>query len=399
MGRMSLRWRIAGVAAALVVAVLAVLFMPRSIEVDAARVNIGPIDETVQDQGVARVREAFIVAAPVSGRLQRIDLHVGDRVSAGRTVVARILPSAPDLLDPRTRAQAEATVAAAGASVSAARLSRERLQVEALHADQIMARTRTLAEAGAASKQARETAEAEAEVAHVAVNAADAELRARQAQLAAARSALMGPGAATAEIVPVTAPATGYVTRVLQESERTVPMGTPLVEIGESRGLEAQIEFLSQDAVRIREGMPAEIYDWGGGAPIPAVVRRVEPEGYVKVSALGVEEHRVLVMLQFTGPPEQWARLAPGYGVWGRVFLRRESRAERVPLGALVGSGRGWAVFRIEGGRARLTPVSVGAMTDREAEIRGGLRAGDAVVVFPSDLVRDGVRVRARAAH
>jgi HlyD family secretion protein len=185
---------------------------------------------------------------------------------------------------------------------------------------------------------------------------------------------------------------------VLQESERTVPAGAPLVEVGENAGLEAQIEFLSQDAVRIREGMAAEIYDWGGPGVIPAVVRRVEPEGFVKVSALGVEEHRVLVMLQFAGPSESWSRIGPGYSVWGRVFLRQAPQALKVPLGALVGSGQAWAVFRIDDHRARLVKVKVGAMTDREAEIQGGLRAGDQVVVFPSDKVRDGVSVAVRQA-
>lgn len=173
-------------------------------------------------------------------------------------------------------------------------------------------------------------------------------------------------------------------------------LGTPLVEIGDRHGLEAAIEFLSQDAVRLREGMAAEIYDWGGGAPLPAIVRRVEPQGFTKVSALGVEEQRVLVLLQFTSPAGGQSGLGPGYRVWGRVFLCRESAALKVPLGGMVRSGGGWAVFAVRGGRARLIPVDVGALTDRDAEIRRGLRAGETIIVFPSDKVRDGVRVRRR---
>ncbi|HEY0650508.1 efflux RND transporter periplasmic adaptor subunit, partial [Phenylobacterium sp.] len=232
--------------------------------------------------------------------------------------------------------------------------------------------------------------------ARAAVRAAAALLGVRRSELAAARSALLGPEAGGGRAVPVTAPASGYVTRVLQESERNVPMGAPLVEIGDQSGLEAAIEFLTQDAVRIREGMRAEVFDWGGEGTIPAVVRRVEPQGFTKVSALGVEEQRVLVLLQFEGRPDRWSRIGPGYRLWGRVFLRQEGRAVKAPLGALVRADGGWAVYRIADGRARQTPVMVGAMTDREAEIRKGLSGGERLVVFPSDKVVDGVHVRER---
>jgi len=186
------------------------------------------------------------------------------------------------------------------------------------------------------------------------------------------------------------------VTKVLEPSEHTVTFGAPLIEVSDQATLEAAIEFLSQDAVRIREGMAAEIYDWGGPGVIPARVRRVEPEGFTKVSALGVEEQRALVWLRFTSPPQQWRRLAAGYRVWGRVFLRREASALKVPVGALARANGAWAVYRIESGRARLRPVEVGAVTDREAEIVKGLAAGDPVVVYPSDQVTDGVRVKPR---
>lgn len=391
-----MRWLVIGALAAAAIGVMVYLFSPRPIAVDTARVTAGPISETVQDEGVTRVRDAYVVSAPVSGRLERIDLDVGDRVLAGRTVVARLRPTPPQLLDPRNRAQAVAAVAAADAAVAATRATRARLAAEAQRAERAYKRIIPLSEIGAASRQARDDAEAAAQASRAAVEASDAELAARQAEALSARAALLGPETVAPEAVSVVAPATGYITRVLQESERVVSTGAPLVEISEGQGLEAQIEFLSQDAVRIREGMPAEIYDWGGPGSIPAVVRRVEPEGFVKVSALGVEEHRVLVMLQFTGSADQWARMGPGYSVWGRVFLRREIRALKLPLGALVGSGDGWAVFRVDSGRARLVHVAVGAMTDREAEIRGGLKSGDQVVLFPSDRVRDGGLVEPR---
>lgn len=390
------RWILVGAVGVASAAALVWLFAPRPAPVELGRASFGPIDESVADQGYARVREAYVVAAPVSGRVQRIELHVGDRVTAGSTVIARIEPFAADPLDARTRSQAEAAVAAASAALRVGQAERDRLAAEARKADANLARIRPLAERGFAARQTLDNAEADARASRAAEAAAAAEVGARRAELARARAALMGSDAATGEAVVVQAPASGYVTRVLQESARPVSSGAPLVEIGDQTGLEAAIEFLSQDAVRMREGMPAEVYDWGGPGAIPAIVRRIEPQGFTKTSALGVEEQRVLVLLQFSGPPELRAKLGPGYRVWGRVFLRREDKALKIPLGALVRADGGWAVFRLVEGRARLTPVKVGALTDREAEITGGLKAGEAFVVFPSDRVKEGVRIEAR---
>lgn len=391
------RWGLGGAAALVVTAMLGLLLTPRSVAVDVEAVRMGPIADSVADQGTARVREAYIVAAPVSGRLERVDLHVGDRVTAGATVVARIRPASADLLDPRSRAQAQAAVAAAQAAVAAAAAEQDRFAAEARMADSDLARIRTLADKGFAARQALDATDAQARAARAAVRSAAAQLAVRRSELAAARSVLLGPETEGGRPVRVVAPVDGYVTRVLQESERSIAMGAPLVEIADQRGLEAAIEFLTQDAVRIREGMRAEVFDWGGQGAIPAIVRRVEPQGFTKVSALGVEEQRVLVLLRFEGPSATWSRIGPGYRVWGRVFLRQEAKAVKAPLGALVRADGGWAVYRVADGRARLAPVVVGAMTDREAEIRNGLKKGDQVVVFPSDKVVDGARVRARA--
>ena len=363
-------------------------------EVEVAEARIAPFAESVADQGVARVREAYIVSAPVSGRLERLNLHVGDAVVADRTPVAEIRPSSAALLDPKTRAQAEAAVAAARAAVATAKAQSDEAEARARRAAGDLARTRTLVEKGVASRQALDNAEADARVARAAVQAAAAQQGQRNAELAAARSALMGPEASGQGVVVVRSPASGHVTRVVQEDAGEVAMGAPLLEVSDRSGLEASIEFLSQDAVRVREGMSAEVYGWGGAAPVPAIVRRVEPQGFAKVSALGVEEQRVRVLLQLTGPSDAWARLGPGYRLWGRVILRREARALVAPLGALVRDGEAWAVYRIVDGRARLTPIRVGAMTDRDVEVRGGLSAGDRLVAFPSDKVRDGVKVK-----
>jgi HlyD family secretion protein len=248
------------------------------------------------------------------------------------------------------------------------------------------------------SRQAYDNAVAAQQAAEHAVAAADAAVRARRAALQQAEAALMGPEVEGLGMVEVTSPASGVVTRLLQQSERPVTAGAPLVEIGQTGGLEAQIEFLSQDAVKIHPGMAAEIYDWGGSKPIPAEVRLVEPQGFTKVSALGVEEQRALVMLQFTGPPQSWDGLAPGYRVWGRVFLRKTPAAVVAPLGALVRDAGAWAVFRLEDGKARLRPVEVGALTDTVAEVVKGLKPGDRLIVYPSDQVRNGVAVTPRSS-
>src|SRR5581483_11026784 len=190
---------------------------------------------------------------------------------------------------------------------------------EATRTRDLWRRVSTLAEQGVVAPQELETAQADAEQAAHALTSSEADIRTRQANLATAEAALANPGAAASQVVPVTSPASGVVTHLLQQSERTVAVGTPLVEVGDTAGLEAAIEFLSQDAVRIKAGDLAELYDWGGPSPICAEVRLVEPQGFTKVSALGVEEQRTLVILRLTAPPAQFAGLAPGYRVWGRV--------------------------------------------------------------------------------
>jgi len=375
------------------------LFWPRPLDVDAMDVRMGPISDTVADQGIARVRQSYVVSAPVSGRLERLPREVGDRVVANETPVATIRPSAPELLDPRTRAQAETAEQAARAALASANAQRDRLAADADRARDQLQRTASLAAQGVVSPSDLVAARADAEQAEHAVRGADADIRTRQANLASAQMALASPKAASTQVITVTSPASGVVTKLVQQSERTVAAGAPLVEIGDTQGLEAAIEFLSQDAVKIRPGQRAEIFDWGGPEAIPAQVRLVEPQGFTKVSALGVEEQRTLVMLQFTTAPAAWAGLEPGYRVWGRVYLRELPAAILAPIGALVRDRGEWAVYRVEDGRARLRAVQIGTMNDHDAAVLAGVEPGDRVIVYPSDEIRDGVRVRVVAAR
>jgi HlyD family secretion protein len=396
MSRTHIRWLMMSTSGLAAAGLLGFLFWPRPIEVDTDVVAQGSIADVVADQGLARVRQAYVVSAPVAGRLERLPLEVGDRVVANKTVVACIRPAAAEFLDPRSRAQAETAVQAARSALASATAQRDRLAADVTRTQEQLRRISDLARQGVVAPQELETAKAEADAAMNARRAADADILTRRANLASAELALARPEAGAAQTVTVRSPASGIVTRLLQQSERTVALGTPVVEIGDTSGLEAAIEFLSQDAVKIRPGQKAEIYNWGGPANLPAEVRLVEPQGFTKVSALGVEEQRTLVILQFVAPPAAWAGLAPGYRVWGRVYLRECPSAVLVPLGALIRDTGRWAVYRIEHDRARLRVVQVGTLTDRSAEGLAGLEPGDAVVMYPSDQMRDGLRVKAR---
>ncbi len=389
-----MRWSlVGGVGLAVVLIVLMFLRAP-AIPVEAAQVVRGPIDEAVADQGQARVRRAYVVAAPIEGRVERLPVEVGDPVVAGQTVVARLLPSPNAVLDPRARAQAQAAVDDARSALAAAVAQSQAAADEAVRAASQNARTAPLGPSGIVSRQQAEDVRAAADKAQRALQAADAAVRQRAADLASAQAALAGPTSPAGAVLQITSPASGYVTHLLQQSERIVPAGTPLVEVSDRNGLEAAIEFLSQDAVKLHAGDAAELYDWGGARPVPARVRLIEPQGYTKVSALGVEEQRDLVILQLEGDPAGWSGLQPGFRVWGRVFLRRLKAAVLVPTGALVRQGAGWAVFRIEGGKARLRPVKIDVITDEAAEVTGGLAPGDRVVNFPADTIKDGVKVK-----
>jgi len=370
------------------------LLWPRPFEVDVATVRRGPISDVVADQGTARVRQSYVVSAPVGGRLERLPLEVGDRVVADKTVVACIRPIAPEFLDPRSRARAEAAVQAAQAALESAVAQRDRLDAEARRTRDQHARLADLARQHVVAPQELDNAAADAQAAANALKAAEADITTRRATLTSAQLVLTTPSA-RGEMVTVRSPTSGVVTRLLQQSERTVQVGAQLVEVGDTTGLEAAIEFLTQDAVKIRAGQRAEIYNWGGAADIPAEVRLVEPQGFTKISALGVEEQRTLVLLQFIAPAA-CASLAPGYRVWGRVYLRTVPSATLAPVGALVRNDGGWAVYRLEQGRARLRAVSIGTLSERDAEITSGLDPGDRVIVYPSDQVSDGIRAHAR---
>lgn len=354
------------------------LAWPRAQAVEIAVIDRGAVRSEVIDEARTRVHDVFLISAPVSGALQRVELEPGDAVERGQ-VVATILPADPALLDARLAAEANAGVAAAQAALSAAEADYQLAQSD-------RQRVATLFARDFASQAALDAADAGQRAARAAVNA-------RRADLARARAAAGSPNARARRSTPVTSPAAGHVLRVLQESETIALAGAPLLEIGDPAQIEIVAEFLSQDAVRMQAGAAAQIENWGGGSPIAARVFRIEPYARTKTSALGVEEQRVNVILHLQ-EPEDAAALGHGFRVDARVVIAEESDALRVPTDALVRDGRGWAVFVLEGGRARLRPITIGGGGEDYRSVTQGLEVGERVVLFPSDSLADGARIR-----
>ena len=372
---------------------LAIALWPRTVVVELASVARGPLVVTVDEEGRTRVRDRFIVAAPVAGRVLRIDLDPGDRVARGE-LVARVQPESPPLLDARTRAEAVAALAGAEASLGHARAEEQRAGAALSHAQHELTRTRQLTAAGAISTQELDTREAEVKLANEAANAAGFAVRTASAEVERARArvatSVTGKGGGT---VVVRAPTDGVVLRRLRESESVVPAGEPLVEIGDPRQIEIVTDLLSTDAVRVKPGARATIEQWGGDSALGATVRRIEPSGFTKVSALGVEEQRVNVVLEFVDEGEDCAPLADGYRVEARIVLWEAPDVLLVPTNALFRDGARWAVYVASEGRARHTIVELGRQNGQESEVISGLSEGDVVIVHPGDLVRDGVRL------
>lgn len=379
----------------LVAAGLAWALWPRPVEVEVATVGRQDIVVLVEEEGRSRIREVFTVSAPIAGRMSRLDLHPGDAVVGGETVVARVQPAAPPLLDVRSRRIAEATRDAAEAALGLARAELTRAEAQAEYAGSELERAGALADRGTLPTRALEQARLDAAAAEAALESARANLLVRERELESARAALIeadGEGTNGNCCVEVLAPASGRILRVLTESEQVVAAGTPLVEIGDPSDLEVVVELLSADAVRVEEGASATIEDWGG-PPLGAHVVRIDPSAETEVSALGIEEQRVTAVLALEGDPASWGELGDGYSVTVRIEVWRGEALPAVPLGALFRSGADWAVFRVEDGRARLVPVEIGERNADWAELRAGLEPGAAVILHPSDRVAEGARV------
>jgi HlyD family secretion protein len=376
-------------------AIAAVAVWPESLEVDVVRVERRAMQVTIDEEGETRVRDRFVVSAPVAGRLQRVELEPGDTVTKG-AVVARLVPTDAPLLDPRTRAEYGAAVEAARAAVTQAQAERDRAAATLDQARNILRRRDQLVEAGAVAREDLETARRDVATAESALRATEAAVSQATHQLELARARLQTPSGSGGRVIELRAPVDGVVLKRKHESEAVVPAGETLLDIGDPGRIEVVSDLLSTDAVRVSPGMPVRIEQWGGGHPIEARVRRVEPSGFMKVSALGVEEQRVNVIIDFADPGAAVKSLGDGYRVEVRVVQWQADSVVTVPVGALFRRGDGWAVFAVDGGFARRREVELGHRNNDVGEIVKGLQPDETVVLHPPDTLTDGARVRRR---
>ena len=385
---------------AIIVAVAAIAgaaMWPASTEVDVVRVERGPMQVTIDEEGETRIDDRFVVSAPVAGRLQRIELEPGDAVVRGKTVLARLTPAESPLLDPRTRTELSAGIEAARAAVGQAQAERERAAAAVERTRTTVTRQEALAGAGAIARDTLEGSQTALRSAEEALRGAQFAVTRAEYELQLARARLQAPAAGGQPVV-VVAPVDGVVLKRFRESEAIVPPGEPLLEIGDPARIEIVADLLSTDAVRIRPGAAVLIEQWGGGEPLRASVRRVEPSGFMKVSALGVEEQRVNVRIDFADARAAAQLLGDAYRVDVRIVTWRADDVVKVPIGALFRRGDDWSVFVVDGDRVRVQPVQIGERNEIDAQITSGLSAGQTVVLHPPDTLADGVRVTVRGS-
>ena len=382
-----------------VLVALGLALRPAPVPVDLGAVERGGLRVTLDEEGETRVHDRFVVSAPLAGRVLRIELEPGDPVTAGESVLATFQPNDPILLDARTRAETEARVRAAESALGRARADRGRATVEAEFARNEVARAGELADDGIVSEERLDAAEHQARSREQAQRAAEFAFRTAEYQLEVARASLVqvqgggGDGA-----IVLRSPIDGVVLRRLRESESVVPAGEPILEVADPANLEIVSDMLSVDAVQIRAGDDVLIDQWGGGTELRGRVRLVEPSGFMKVSALGVEEQRVNVIVDFVDVRDAWQALGDGYRVEVRVIVWEREDVLKVPTSSLFRAGEAWAVYRVAEGRAVRQVIDIGRRNGLEAEVLSGLSAGDRVVVHPSDAVVDGVEVMERTA-
>ncbi|MEZ5331054.1 MAG: HlyD family efflux transporter periplasmic adaptor subunit [Thermoanaerobaculia bacterium] len=392
LARRLLKW---GVPIAVILLLLVLALRPEAVAVDLAQAERGSLRVTVEDEGQTRVTERFVVSAPVAGRLLRIELEPGDPVTAGETILALFRPSP---LDPRSRAEAVASVRSAEAALGAARAAQERADSELSFARLELERLQRLASQDIVAQERVDEAQTALEARQEAARAAAFSAAAAEGDLERSRAALLAAdGSATApSTLELRSPVDGVVLVRQRESEAVVTAGEPLLEVGDPASLEIVADLLSSDAVRVRAGQRVLVDQWGGETPLAGRVRRVEPYGFTKISALGVEEQRVNVIVELTDPREEWSALGDGYRVEIAVVLWEGEDLLTIPMSSAFRHGDGWAVWQVVDGRAKLAPVELGRRNGVDAEVRSGLTEGDTVIQHPGESVDQDVRVEAR---
>jgi HlyD family secretion protein len=371
-------------------------FMPKLVRVDVVKAVRGPLRVTIDEEGKTRVRERFVISAPVSGYMRRLELDVGDRVSKGQAVAA-LDPMRSVVLDPRSRAEAKAVVSAAQAALNSAQENARAAAADAEYAKKRLERNRGLFTQGYVARDLFDQSESDATRAEANYLSAEAAVKTARAELERARASLRYSAAEKSdgqgETVLLRSPVSGRVLKIHRESESAVNSGEPLIDIGDPEQLEVKVEALSADAVNIRPGTPVIFERWGGDVPLTGKVRIVEPEAFTKISSLGVEEQRVLVIADITSLPESWKRLGDGYRVEASFIIWEGKDVLQVPASALFRRGEEWAAFVMKDKKAHLRAVQVGKQNGLTAEILSGISDGELVIIHPDESIRDKGRV------
>jgi HlyD family secretion protein len=386
--------------AAIVGGAIYIAFKPNPVLVDLATVAREPMLVTVEEDGITRIRNVYAISSPIAGHLDRVENSVGDRIAAGEAIT-RIHPLDPPFLDTRTRTELMAAIDAARSGVALAEVELTRARTARDLAKASHDRAMELAKTNIVSDSALERMTGELDLANAQVASAEAMIALRRAELASAQARLAQPGqtpitAANSQCcVAITSPIDGIILSLNAKSEQAASVGQLIAEVGDPADLEITVDVLSADAVRVRPGSRALISDWGGDQTLEAVVERIEPSGFTKVSALGIAEQRVNAILTLKEPPP--ADLGHGFRVLANLVTWSSLSALQVPVSAIYRADGNWAVFRIEGDTARVAPVTIGHMTDRSAEILSGLEEGDRIVLYPGDTLEDGSLIADRA--
>jgi HlyD family secretion protein len=386
------------VAGVIVVVFFVVALMPKPVPVDIITVARGDFLVSVDEDGKTRVKDRYVIDAPLDGHVGRIELRAGDPVEEG-TVVARIVPLSPPLLDARTKAEAEARLAAANAAKRQSLAAISRAEAALNFAGLESERQNALGPSGATSAQAVEQAEFDVRAKREELTSARfaSRVAAYEARVAEAALGRLGAnGVKNEEQIEVRAPVEGRVLTVFRESEGVVRSGAHLLEIGDPSALEIVVDVLTSDAIAIQRGATVIIERWGGEQPLRGHVRRIEPSAFTHVSALGVDEQRVNVIIDLDDPPEVWAALGDGYRVEARIVVHDAKDVVKVHDSAVFRHRDGWAVYRVDDGKAVLTPIKVGARNGLEVEVTSGLEPDMLVIAHPGDQVEDGRSVRQR---
>ncbi len=367
---------------------------PKPVIIETGKVARGPLTVRVSEEGKTRVRNRYVVAAPVAGKMRRVQLKPGDNVKGGETFLTAIEPTTSPLLDPRARVTAEAAVAMHEASRKQAAEALEAKRTAMKMAEDDRTRMRAVTREGSLSATDRDRMEGDAAMRAAEFRAAEFALQVSNYELAQARAVLERPEAnLTSNLVEVKSPVSGRVLKVMQESEMVVAPGTPILEIGDPTDLEIEAEILSRDAVAIHPGDAVEVEQWGGENPLKGRVRRVEPAAFTKISALGVEEQRVIVLSDLVDIPETAKALGDRFRVEVRVAVWHNDDVLVVPAGALFREGNAWKTYLFRDDTAKLTTIEAGHSDGRFTEILSGISAGDEVLLHPPDTVKNGTAV------